>query len=141
MTQESYEDGGVIDEQGRLQPVSPITFRQAMQRFPRGAHVSIRVEIERPKRSSRQNRFWHGIVIPLFAGHCGYEFAEMKDALALKLIPKELVDMDTGEVRIVPGHTSELNTKEFNDLIERAQRLGAEMGIYIPDPGEQEHAA
>ena len=76
------------------------------------------------------------MVIPLFAEHCGYELAEMKDALALKLIPKEVTDMETGEVHVVPGHTSDLNTKEFNDLIERAQRLGAEMGIDIPNPGE-----
>ena len=136
MTQEYFEAGGVIDEQGQLQPVALLAFRQAMKRFPVGAKVTIRVEVERQKRSSAQNRYWHGVVIPLFAEHCGYECDEMKDALALKLLPKELVDMDTGEVRIVPGHTSALNTKEFNDLIERAQRLGAEMGIYVPDPNE-----
>lgn len=137
MTQESYEAGGVINN-GQLQPVALVAFRQAMRRFPEGAHVSIRVEIERPKRSNQQNRFYHGVVIPLFAEHCGYDFEDMKDELALKLIPREIVDMTTGEVKLVPGHTSKLNTKEFNELIERAQRLGAEMGIYIPDPGEYE---
>lgn len=141
MTQEFYEAAGIIDENGDLKPIALVAFRQAMKRFARPSRVSIRVELERPKRSSAQNRFWHGIVIPAFAEHCGYEFAEMKDALALKLIPREVTDMTTGEVRIVPGHTSNLNTKEFNDLIERAQRLGAEMGIYVPDPGEDVRAA
>ncbi len=134
--QEYYEAGGIINEKGELQPVALVAFRQAMKRFTPGVKVSIRVEIERTKRSNSQNRYWHGVVIPLFAEHCGYEFEEMKDALALKLIPKEIVDLDTGEVRIVPGHTSDLNTKQFNELIERAQRLGAEMDIYVPDPGE-----
>jgi hypothetical protein len=132
---ESYEAGGVIVK-GQLQPEGLVTFRQAMQSFPEGAHVRIRVDVERPKRSSQQNRFWHGIVIPAFADHCGEEIADMKDILALHLLPKEVTDMSNGEVRIVPGHTSDLNTKEFNDLIERAQRLGATMGINIPDPGE-----
>lgn len=134
MTQEVYECGGQIVA-GELKPIALIAFRQAMKRFP-DCKVSIKVEIERPKRSSSQNRYWHGVVVPLFAEHCGYEFDEMKDALALKLLPKEVVDMDSGEVRIVPGHTSDLNTKEFKELVERAQRLAAEMDIYIPDPNE-----
>lgn len=132
--QEFYECGAQIVN-GELKPIALIAFRQAMKRFADG-HVSIRVEIARPKRSNSQNRYWHGVVVPLFAEHCGYEFAEMKDALALKLLPKEVVDMDSGEVRIVPGHTSDLNTTDFKDLIERAQRLGASLDIYIPDPGE-----
>lgn len=140
MAQESYEAGGVI-VQGQLQPVALTTFRQAMKRFPEGAHVVIRVQIERPRRSNQQNRFWHGVVIPLFAEHCGYDFEDMKDELALKLLPKTIVDMQSGEEKIVPGHTSDLTTKEFNELIERAQRLGAEMGLYIPDPNEQERVA
>ena len=46
------------------------------------------------------------------------EYADdMKDALALNLLPKEVTDPITGEVRTVPGHTSALNVKEFNDLI------------------------
>lgn len=111
-------------------------FRHAMQGFPEGAQVSVRVKVERPQRSSQQNRFWHGVVIPLFAEHCGYDFEDMKDALALELLPREVVDVKTGEVHKVPGHTSSLTTKEFNELIERAQRLGASMGIYVPDPNE-----
>lgn len=131
--QEVYEAGGKI-VQGVLLPLAAEAFREAMLRFPKNAQVAIRVKIERPTRSDSQNRYWHGVVIPLFAEHCGYEFEEMKDALALKLLPKEVTDLDSGEVHVVPGHTSELNTKEFNELIERAQRLGAELGIVIPDP-------
>lgn len=134
MKQEMYECGGEIVN-GELKPTALIAFRQAMKRFPAG-HVTIRVNVARPKRSDSQNRYWHGVVVPAFAEHCGYEFSEMKDALALALLPKEIVDMTTGEVRIVPGHTSDLNTKDFNELVERAQRLGATMDIYIPDPGE-----
>ena len=134
MRQEEYSTLATVKD-GKLSMQGRALFEQAMRRFPDGA-VIVEVKTTRPQRSHAQNRYWHGVVIPLFAEHCGYELQEMKDALALKLIPKELVDMDTGEVRIVPGHTSALNVKDFNDLIERAQRLGAEMDIYIPDPGE-----
>lgn len=137
---EFYEAGGVIDEQGRLQPVTLEAFRTAMRQFPRGARVSIRVEVERgPRRLQWQNRFWHGVVIPLFAEHCGNDVEEMKEILALKLLPREIIDRTTGESSIVPGHTSKLTKQEFDDLILRAQQLGAEMGIYVPDPGEERH--
>jgi hypothetical protein len=139
VTQETYETGGVI-ENGRLQLEGKLIFEQAMKRFPNG-HVTVRISVTKKRRSSSQNRYYHGVVIPLFAEHCGYELSEMKDALALHLIPHEIVDVTTGEVRIVPGHTSELSVSEFNDLIERAQRLGAEMNIYIPDAGEYQVAS
>lgn len=134
MKQDEYSTLGVV-KAGKMQVQDRASFGRAMKRFPDGP-VVVEIKTIKPQRSSAQNRYWHGVVIPLFAEHCGYETAEMKDVLALKLIPKEITDMDSGEVRIVPGHTSELSVKAFNDLIERAQRLGAEMDIYIPDPGE-----
>jgi hypothetical protein len=133
--QEFYETLGEVKDGKFVGLRNRRHFDEAMRRFPDGV-VGVRFEVIREKRSSAQNRYWHGVVIPLFAEHCGYEFDEMKDALALELLPKEVVDMKTGEVRIVPGHTSEQNTKQFKELIERAQRLGATMGIDIPDPGE-----
>ena len=134
MKQEEYSTLGVI-QSGKLSMRGRQLFEQAMRRFPDGP-VVVAVKTTKLQRSLAQNKFWHGVVIPLFAEHCGYELQEMKDALSLKLIPLEITDMDTGEVRIVPGHTSALNVKGFNDLIERAQRLGAEMDLYIPNPGE-----
>ena len=133
MAQEWYEALGDL-RSGKLELRAPLEFKTAMRRFG-DVEVSIRIERFRPHRSNAQNRFWHGVVIPAFADHCGYEFNEMKDALALELIPVT-IRTRAGQEVTVPGHTSDLNTKEFNDLIERAQRLGATMGIYIPDPNE-----
>lgn len=138
MVLEQFEGTGVVTDSG-FQLDDLEYFRRMMRQFKRGS-VVFSVKYSRPKRSSAANRYWHGVVIPMFAEHCGYEFGEMKDALALKLLPKVVIDMDTGEECTVPGHTSELNTKEFNELIERAQRLGAEMGIVVPDPGERSAA-
>ena len=109
--------------------------RSLMRGFKRGT-VLCKFKAHRETRSSAQNRYFHGVVLPIFMEHCGMEKQEMKDALALELIPREIVDVRTGEVKVVPGHTSALNTKEFNEFIERLQRLGAELGLYIPDPGE-----
>lgn len=129
---EFYECAGTIAG-GKIKLFSLDMWKSAFRLWTDG-DVIIRVERPNAKRTNRQNKFWHAVVIPAFAEHCGYRPDEMKEALALKLIPKEIADLDTGEVRIVPGHTSDLNVKEFNDLIERAQQLGAEMDVYIPDP-------
>lgn len=131
---EQFETVGEVTDTGfRFDDSEAV--RRIMRGFKRGK-VLATFKAYRPSRSSAQNRYWHGVVVPAFVDRCGYTFTEAKDALALELIPREVVDVKTGEVKTVPGHTSDLNTKEFNELIERAQRLGAEMGIYIPDPGE-----
>lgn len=108
--------------------------QQAMTQFPEG-FVTLRVERAHRRRTDGQNRFWHGVVIPLFAEHCGESFDEMKRTLALELIPVETKRLD-GSIVISPGHTADLTVAQFNDLIARAQKLGAEMDIYIPDPNE-----
>ena len=131
-----YEALGCITEQGGLEIHDRAHMLQSLRDFPRGASVLVSVSVHRETRSRAQNRYWHGVVIPAFAEHCGYTSAEAKDALALELLPHEVIDIKTGEVRIVPGHTSQQNVKQFNDLIDRAQRLGAELGLYVPDPGE-----
>lgn len=133
-TQEYFETVGHI-EGGQLKLSGRLVFDQAMRRFGDGP-VTVRVSALLTQRSHMQNRYWHGILIPIFMEHTGYSFEEMKDALALHLIPQEITDLATGEITKVPGHTSRLSKKEFTDLIERAQQLGAEMNIYIPSPGE-----
>lgn len=123
----------VTNIDGKIRMDDRAGFDRALQRM--GRRLILRVETFDEKRSAAQNRYWHGVVIPLFADHCGERFADMKDTLALHLIPKTVKALDGSEHK-VPGHTSDLTVKEFNELIERAQQLGAEMDIYIPDPGE-----
>jgi hypothetical protein len=120
---------------GRIALDDKPAYETAVRRLREGDSVVIRIEPAAKQRSIKQNAFWHGTVIPAFVEHCGYEFAEMKRVLALELIPVTVHKLD-GSTVTVPGHTADLSTTEFNDLIERAQRLGATLGIYIPDPGE-----
>ena len=132
--QDVFETGGAI-AQGKLHLEGRLVFEQAMSRFADGP-VTVRVMAGQRQRSLQQNKYWHGVVVPLFAEHCGYDFQEAKDALALHLIPHEVIDIKTGEIHTVPGHTAQLTVPQFNELIERAQRLGAEMNLYVPDPNE-----
>src|SRR5438105_6767167 len=116
MKQDYVEVGGIVRD-GKLEIPHRSAMAAAIKRFADG-EVTIHIEATKPTRSNQQNRFWHGVVIPLFAEYCGYDVGEMKDQLALSLIPREITDLQTGEIRIVPGHTSQLSTEEFNHLIE-----------------------
>lgn len=139
MNQEYYEATAIITDKGELKPVALIAFRQAMRRFAPG-QVTIRVEVEKHKRSNALNRFWWGTVVKLFAEHCGEYPEDMHEILKLQLLPKtvEYLDAETGESKtaVIGRSTRNLTNHEFKDLIFRAQHLGSNLGIYIPDPGE-----
>lgn len=135
MSLEFYETAAIV-VRGKLKfdGRSRQALDQALGQFAEGA-VTVRVERHHAKRTDAQNRFWHGVVIPLFAEHTGESFEEAKRTLALELIPEETRKLD-GTIVTTAGHTSDLNVAQFNDLIKRAQELGARYDIYIPDPGE-----
>lgn len=137
---ERFYEATAVKRDGKVTVDDPARMMQALKHWPDGTLV-VRLEPFKMKRSNQQNRFWHGVVIPAFMEQTGEDvhddeaFQRMKDALALRLIPKQIIDLN-GEAQTVPGHTSDLTTAQFKDLIERAQRLGAEYGVYVPDPNE-----
>jgi hypothetical protein len=97
-----------------------------------GKRVELVLREFKAKRSDSQNRYLHGVVIPVFAEHCGYTPDEMKEALKWRFLRK-----DGGPFPTVRG-TSELSTKEMADFIDEVCQLAAENGIHIPGPNEVE---
>lgn len=98
-----------------------------------GHDVSVTVKRWRDPRSSPQNRYYWGVVVPLLADHCGYEREEMHAALKWRFLRIH----DEGNLPTVQS-SSALNTEEFTDYIEHVRALAAAMGVVIPDPGEAE---
>jgi organic radical activating enzyme len=94
------------------------------------------------KRTSPQNRYYHGIVVPMVRKgieEMGTEITlqETHEFLKARFNSVELVNKESGEVHQVPKSTAGLTTVEFNEFIEKIQRFAAEfLGIVIPDPGE-----
>lgn len=143
MSQEYFEAPALIAN-GELKPEDLHGFRRAMKQFPDG-RVRIRVDVAKRKRTNPMNNYWWGVVVKAFGEHCGHWPDEMHEILKLELLPHdvEVLNPKTGEVKTmrVGRSTANLSTTEFKDLIMRAQQLGAEMGIDIPDPGEYERGA
>lgn len=95
------------------------------------------------KRTNPQNRYYHGLVVPMVQKgieDLGTEIsiAETHEFLKARFNSIEVVNKETGEVVAIPKSTSKLTTVQFNEYKEKIQRFASEfLGIYIPDPNEQ----
>lgn len=111
----------------------------------RGKNCIVTIERKYNQRSNNQNRFFHGVVIPIIQQgliDAGWNEAKSeawtKEFVKDRVLKKEFYNEKTGEVTIIPGKTSELTTVEFNDMIAEIQMWAAEyLGIEIPDPETQ----
>lgn len=120
-------------EKGKFIPDSPRDFATEFLRR-NGKRVVVSVKVWRKKRSNNQNRYWWAVVVRLFADAMVCLPDEAHEALKAELNSEIKVIGD--RVIRIPKSTADLDTQEFKALVERAQRLGAEMfdGMYIPDP-------
>lgn len=99
-----------------------------------------------PKKVSRtnpQNRYFHGVVLPILSGHTGYSTEEMKiilKSMFLRDISQiKLKDGSIKEVSIVK-ETSQLKTDEFEKFMDDIRIWGSsELGCYIPEPNEENY--
>lgn len=95
------------------------------------------------KRSSPQNRYYWGLVVPMVKRGLyehGTEVTEQEvhEYFKAKFNVTAILNESTGEVDNVPLSTTRLNKEQFSDYIENIQRWAAEwLQMVIPDPGEQ----
>jgi len=104
------------------------------------------VKIEKKnKRSLPQNAYYFGVVVPMIKEglyEIGYDNITRNEQahkfLVEKFLQQESVNKKTGEVIYITRSTTDLNTIEFNEYLEKCQKFGAEyLNIYIPSPNEQ----
>ena len=132
-----------VKEDGTLSTGKRLEARRAFQSFA-GKRVRVTIERAYNKRSSNQNRFFHGVCLPLIGEallELGYNEGRnmelVKDFVKVNLLTTEMPDKH-GEVRKFVRPTSGLSTSEFMDLISDLQQWAAEyLGIIIPDPNSQ----
>lgn len=119
---------------GKLKIWDRAGFDAVIAEYGDGEDLQLHIEDVHRQRTSAQNRFFHGPVLKAF-DELGWRKQEAKEMLCLRFIPHECRQFD-GTIVLVPGHTSDLNVQEFNDLIEQCIQLAAENGIYIADAQE-----
>jgi hypothetical protein len=141
----------IVVQAGRrtLKLFDRVDFDRALARFGEGEELELRLETLDRKRTSRQNRFFHGPVLKAFMT-LGYSQEEAKDLLCFQFIPREIhipsfegdplaVLFDTGmglkwiRIHRVPGHTSTLTVEQFNPFLDSCIQYAAEQNIVIQD--------
>lgn len=104
--------------------------------------VSLTIEVKKKKRSTEQNAYYWGVVVPLVRdglNDLGNEFSleQTHEFLKKEFNYKEIVNHNTGEIKTIPESTTDLSTFEFNEYKEKIQRFAVEfLGIQVPDPNE-----
>lgn len=96
-------------------------------------------------RSSNQNRYLHGVVIPLvFQGLRDAGFDDVRDKEDAKTVIKTLFlkrkirNKETEDVIEVVRRTRDLTTFEMMEFLEEVCKWSQEyLSVYIPPPGEQ----
>lgn len=87
-------------------------------------------------RSSEQNRYYHGILLTILADHTGYTTDDLHEYLKQSFLPQPLIKI-LGQHIVRTVSTTQLDTKEFNEYIEKIRTFAREeLDCYIPLPNE-----
>ena len=105
--------------------------------------VVIKIEKFKKKRSTQQNRFYYGVIIPIVqnclkeAGHVMTN-ESTHDLIKLKFLKETLfVNETTGEIIERIKSTTELSTSQFMDLLAEINNFTFEyFGVSIPSPND-----
>lgn len=106
-----------------------------------GKQIVIKIEKAKKKRSTQQNRFYYGVIIPIVqnclkdAGHI-MTSESTHDLIKLKFLKEALfVNEETGEVIERIKSTTELSTSQFMDLLAEINNFTFEyFGVSLPSP-------
>ena len=116
--------------------------KDAIQTFE-GKQIVIKIEKAKKKRSTQQNRFYFGVIIPIVqnclkeAGHIMTN-ESTHDLIKLKFLKEALfVNEETGEVIERIKSTTELSTSQFMDLLAEINNFTFEyFGVTLPSPND-----
>jgi hypothetical protein len=116
--------------------------KDAIQTFE-GKQIVIKIEKAKKKRSTQQNRFYYGVIIPIVqnclkeAGHIMTN-ESTHDLIKLKFLKEALfVNEETGEVIERIKSTTELSTSKFMDLLAEINNFTFEyFGVSLPSPND-----
>lgn len=99
-----------------------------------GRKVTVTLSREKRIRSDAANRYYWGMIVPIFSELTGYEKDEAHELLKYMFLKRE-VTLPGGEVAEMAGSTAKLDTKQFAEYCDRIVRWMAERGWYVPSPG------
>ena len=133
---------GYVNENGELKIYNRKTFIDELKLFA-GKKVTIEIKKKMKTRSTFQNSYYWGVVIPLVKNglfEVGYpvNLEQTHELLKSKFRIIEIPNVNTGEIINSIGSTADMTTSEMMDYFAEIKQWAAEfLNVYIPDPNEQ----
>ena len=131
-----------ITDDGKLELVEPDEFKKAMRHFKRGA-VTVRVEVDRGKRTGQANRYYR-LILGLISDHTGSDPADLHDYFKLRFLQPAVKTVLGKEFEVYT--TTDKSPEVFHEYVEQIRRFAAtELQVETPDPdpslrGQSRHA-
>ena len=138
---DAIEYNGSVDSNNKLHINNRKAFIADLTRFI-GKNVEIVVKLRKSTRSSQQNRYYWGIVIPLVMqgmNDLGHDFnkQDTHEFIKANFNYAEIVNETTGEIFRATKSTTRLNKSDFSSMIEKLKQFSTEyLNVYIPDANE-----
>ena len=133
---EKLELTGYIDDHGVFTIHNKVALKEWAIQYP-GKNVFVKFQGRGSKRSTRQNSYYHGIVVQMVMmglreiGYC-LSHDETHFFLKQKFNPVQVPNKDGVAIEL-PGTTTQLNKVEFSEYIERIAQFAAEyLNVVIP---------
>ena len=112
----------------------------------KGVSIVLTCEEWKDKRSNPQNRYYHGVVVDLVRRglkDLGWEPKSCSAEAVHEMLKREFLTVDEhvkdGVFLKRTRSTTELDTAQFGEYLELCKQWAAEnLGVSIPDPGEQQ---
>lgn len=123
-------------------PIDKIKFKEYSNSLYKSSEY---VELKKlsPPRSNQQNKYLH-VLLGYFALNYGDTLSYVKEEIFKKVVNNDIFETEvtnrkTGEVRNDFKSTSDLDSKELTDAIDRFRTWSSkEFGLYLPSPDEKE---
>ena len=94
--------------------------------------VEVIVRKQRKNRTTPQNEYYWGVVLPIIAKETGHTKEELHEIFKRMFLTAQTLQYRGKEIRI-PGSTATLNTKEFGEYLEKVFVEAGELGLIIPE--------
>ena len=115
-------------------------FREYVQTFD-GKEIELDLRKRKSERSLRQNRYYWGVVVPIFGEHWGLDREETHQLLGTTHLKKKIT-VEGGQEFTVVRSTTSLSTADFEEYMSKLRAWGAtEFGLNIPEPNEDPNFA
>lgn len=94
---------------------------------------------EKRYRSLQQNNYYWGVVVATFQDYTGYTKEETHEVLGKAFLTYEKVSPKTGRKAVFVKSTTDLDTKEFEEYMQKCRELGMKYGLNIPEPNAEDN--